>query len=415
MLQELFPKQETRARFCVGPLRDFIEGYAGRLVERGYAEFTRRDKLRAVADLNRWLEENGLEASDLDDTIVRKFVQFMLCRGRTRRNLDVAARQFLDYLRELSVAKPPEIVVVEDNDLVRFLRSYRKYLVEQRALAEPTIKYYLEFARSFLVDRHGNEELRFESLRADHVTSFVLKQAHRLGSRRAPMMVTSLRSLLRYLFANGLTDVDLSTCVPTVPHWRLSTIPRYIKQDQVELLLESCRRETPVGKRNYAILLLIARLGLRAGEVVRLTLDDLDWQAAEIIIRSKGGGLDRLPLLVEVGEALVAYLRDGRPTCSTRRFFVKARAPVNEFSGASTVSTIVRRALERAGLEPPHKGAHLLRHSLATSMLGNGATLSEIGELLRHKLTQTTEIYAKVDIGSLRALAQPWPLAEGEL
>jgi len=235
-----------------------------------------------------------------------------------------------------------------------------------------------------------------------------------MGTRRAALMVTSLRSLLRYMFANGWTAVDLSTCVPTVPNWRLSTVPQYIGQDQVELLLASCRRETPIGRRDYAILLLVARLGLRSCEVIRLTLDDIDWQCGELLVRGKGSRLARLPLPVEVGEALVAYLRGGRPACDTRRLFVKARAPVCAFHNPSTVSTIVRRALERAGLEPARKGAHLLRHSLATNMLAHGATFAEIGELLRHQQTSTTEIYAKVDIVGLRALAQPWPMSGGE-
>lgn len=413
MLEELFPREDVRKRLLVGPLRDFIEDFADRLAERGYAEFTSRDKLRVVANLSRWLQGQGLQAPDLDDVAVGEFIQDMRERGRANRNIDVTARHLLAYLRELSVVETPN-VIVEDDDVSRFLLGYRNYLEKQRALAEATVVNYQGYARDFILDGQGDVAGWLASLTADDVTEFVLRQSGRMGKKRAALMVTSLRSLLRYVFANGWIAVDLSTCVPTVPNWRLSTVPKYISRDQVELLLASCRRETPIGRRDYAILLLIARLGLRSCEVIRLTLDDIDWQSGELLVRGKGSRLARLPLPVEVGEALVAYLRDGRPVCDTRRFFVKARAPVRAFHNPSTVSTIVRRALERAGLEPASKGAHLLRHSLATNMLANGATLAEIGELLRHQQTATTEIYAKVDIVGLRSLAQPWPIMGGE-
>lgn len=413
MLEELFPKQDVRERLLVGPLRDYIGGFAEILVVRGYAEFTSREKLRVVADLSRWLQGQGLQASDLDDIAVAGFVRDMKERGRANRSIDVTVRHLLDYLRELSVVETPD-VVVEDDDVSRFLQGYRKYLVQQRALVETTVVNYQGYARDFILDGRGDVAAWLESLTADDVSMFVLRQAGRMGKRRAALMVTALRSFLRYVFANGWTAVDLSTCVPTVPNWRLSTIPQYISQDQVERLLACCPRETPIGRRDYAILQLFARLGLRSCEVIRFTFDDIDWQSGELLVRGKGSSLARLPLPVEVGEALVSYLRDGRPACDTRRLFVKARAPVRAFHNPSTVSTIVRRALDRAGLEPARKGAHLLRHSLATNMLGNGATLNEIGELLRHQQTSTTEIYAKVDIAGLRALAQPWPMPGGD-
>jgi integrase len=177
----------------------------------------------------------------------------------------------------------------------------------------------------------------------------------------------------------------------------------------VEQLLRCCDRDRVAGQRDYTVLLLLARLGLRAGEVVHLHLDDIDWRAGRLHVRGKGGRSDVLPLPTDVGEALATYLRGGRPRCSTRRVFVRARAPYAGFASSAAIDSIVRRALQRAGLEPPRKGAHLLRHSLATGMLRDGASLAEIGQLLRHRLPQTTEIYAKVDPVALSALAQPWP------
>jgi len=234
-----------------------------------------------------------------------------------------------------------------------------------------------------------------------------------MSPRRAQLMTTALRSFLRFLFCNGELKTDLAACVPTVADWRLSTVPKYLAPEEVERVIAACDRRTSTGLRDYAILLL-ARLGLRAGEIVALQLDDLDWRAGEMIVRGKGLFRDRLPLPCDVGEALSSYLCRDRPHSKTRRVFVCKKAPRRGFAGASTVTTIVRRALSRADLHPALKGAHLLRHSLATSMLRAGVTMNEIGEVLRHRLPKTTEIYAKVDFHTLRALAHPWPIGGGQ-
>jgi site-specific recombinase XerD len=222
-------------------------------------------------------------------------------------------------------------------------------------------------------------------------------------------MVTALRSFFRYLRHRGAISTDLAGCVPTVPNWSLATLPRFLPAGEVERVLESCDQKTSVGRRNHAVLLLLARLGLRAGEVVGLGLDDIDWNTGQISIRGKGGKSAPLPLTAEVGTALAAYLRNDRPRASTRKVFIRHRAPLIGFGNSSTISSIVRRALKRAGVESAHTGAHVLRHSLATSLLRQGGSLDEIGELLRHQSPDTTAIYAKVDITSLQTLALPWP------
>jgi site-specific recombinase XerD len=235
-----------------------------------------------------------------------------------------------------------------------------------------------------------------------------------MARKRAQLMVSALRSFLRFLLQHGEIATDLAASVPAVAHWRLTSVPKHLSEEMVKSVLRSCDRNTVVGRRDYAILLLLARLGLRAGEVVNLELNDIDWRAGEIVVRGKGGVHDRLPLVQEVGEALAAYLRRGRPLLAESRcVFLQVRAPRCGFRGPATVSTILARALQRAGLDPPEKGAHLLRHSLATGMLHRGATMAEIAEVLRHRSARTTEIYAKVDIASLRALAQPWPSCGG--
>jgi site-specific recombinase XerD len=247
-------------------------------------------------------------------------------------------------------------------------------------------------------------------LRATDVIGFVQQEATRLHhAKRAKLMTTAVRSFLQYARYQGLIEADLRANVPTVASWSMASLPRGLSADELQCLLSSCKRETAVGRRNWAILLLLARLGLRAGEVVCLVLEDLDWAAGEFCIRGAGTSSDRLPIPQDVGAALADYLCHGRPACTSRRVFVRMRAPYRGFESSAAISSLVRRALACAGLDPAHKGAHLLRHTVATQMLRQGASLAEIGELLRHRSPQTTMIYAKVDLDLLRPLALPWP------
>jgi site-specific recombinase XerD len=271
------------------------------------------------------------------------------------------------------------------------------------------VQYYLATVRRFLRERFGMQPLRLNALCPRDVTGFMVQQARRYRPGHAKLLATALRSFFRFLLQQGAITNDLAQAVPTVANWSGSTLPKFMNAEDVERLLQSCDRTTSQGQRDYAILLLLARLGLRAGEVAALTLDDLDWESGALLVRGKGARQDRLPLPHEVGEALVAYLREARPPSAIRQVFLCLRAPRRGFAGGQAVGTVVRRALGRAGLHPTHKGAHLLRHSLATQMLRNGASLIEIGELLRHRQIDTTRIYAQVDQVALRALALPWP------
>ncbi len=266
------------------------------------------------------------------------------------------------------------------------------------------------FAKRFLAQCFADAEVRLDGLRAVDVVRFVQREAARLHHpKRSKLMTTALRSFLQYARYRGLISVDLRSSVPTVASWSMASLPRALSSDEVQRLLAHCDRHTAVGRRNWAILLLLARLGLRAGEVVGLAFEDLDWEAGELCIRANGGNSDRLPIPQDVGAALAEYLRHSRPACSSRQVFVRMRAPNRGFASSAAISSIVHRALDRAGLDPAHKGAHLLRHSVATQMLRQGASLAEIAELLRHRSQQTTMIYAKVDLDLLRPLALPWP------
>jgi site-specific recombinase XerD len=276
-------------------------------------------------------------------------------------------------------------------------------------LSKATQINYLPFILSFLKDRFGNGPAKLSRLRADDVVRFVQVQASRLHRKRAKLMTTALRSFLQYARYRGDITLDLTSAVPPVANWSMASIPRAIPPDQVRQLLASIKRHTAVGRRDYAILLLLARLGLRSGEVAFLQLEDIDWKAGRLSVQGKSGRRTDLPLPADVGRAIAAYLRRGRPTSTSRRVFLRARAPIRGFLTQSAIGSIVKHRLEHAGIVAPAKGAHQFRHALATGMLRQGASLSEIGEVLGHRHPDTTRIYAKVDLDGLRKLALPWP------
>jgi site-specific recombinase XerD len=293
--------------------------------------------------------------------------------------------------------------------LERIERAYERFLVSERGLTSATVDNYLPTVRAFLLERFADEEIQLGLLVPQDANRFILRHAQGVSQSRAKLMVTALRSFLRYLHQRGDIAVDLAGAVLPVMHWRLMALPKSLPPEQVESLLASCERSTVAGRRDYAILLLMVRLGLRAGEVVAMTLEDLDWEAGVVTVRGKGQRQESLPLPHEVGQALVSYLRDGRPTCTTRRLFIRLKAPQRGFTTSAAICDVVRRALARAEIDPPFKGSHLLRHSLACEMLRRGASLEDIGQILRHRHPETTQIYAKVDLEALRALAPPWP------
>ena len=291
----------------------------------------------------------------------------------------------------------------------RLCNRYAAYLVSEQGLSQTTLSNYLPTVRTFLSEQFGSEPIDLASLDARAVTGFILAQVRHLSPARAKLVVTALRRFLRFLFVDGAVATDLRCSVPTVPLWRMQGLPKALTAEQMEQVLAHCDHTTTVGKRDYAILMLLARLGLRAGEVVALCLDDLHWSESAIVIRGKGASCDKLPLTREVGEAIVEYLQHGRPVCPSRDLFLRSKAPLRGFASSVAISTLVRRALERAGLDPHSKGAHLFRHGLACSMLRQGATLEDIGEILRHRHPDTTALHAKVDLPRLFPLAAPWP------
>jgi len=408
VINQLFTFSSTIERLRQGPLSEHLDAYAVAVAEQGYTHHSIRQQVVVIADLSRWLNQKPIALQDLDSKAVDRFLRLRRRQQRLRRGDLKALERLLAMLRQIGVVKPDQPPVA-DTAQSRIVAEFRRYLLQERGLSPLTLLNYVPVIEQFLSERFHNKALNFAMLRAPHVTGFVMLHAHQLSPVRAGLMVTALRSFFRYLRHRGAITTDLAGCVPAVPNRSLSTLPRFLPTDDVERILECCDRTTSVGRRNHAILLLLARLGVRAGEVVGLSLDDIDWSTGQITIRGKGGKSAQLPLAADVGAALAAYLRHDRPRSATRRVFLRHRAPLVGFGNSSTISSVVRRALKHAGVESAHTGAHVLRHSLATSLLRQGGSLDEIGELLRHQSPNTTAIYAKVDVTALHTLALPWP------
>jgi len=392
-----------------GSLSAFIQVFVEQQQDRGYAAASVKASTRLVNDFVAWLDQRGIENQSLAAIHVADYLDDRWLQRRRRRGDTFTLHEFARLVApegyQASFKREAAIT-----STLRVLQEFEQYLLCERGLAAATIRLYGDSVGRFLENAFGNAEVRLDQLTATDVIRFVQADATRLHNpKRAQVMTTALRSFLQYGRYRGDIIADLHACVPTVANWSMTEIPKTISPSQVQSLLAKCDQQSASGIRDYAILLLISRLGLRASEVVELTLDDLDWTEGILRIRSPAQRVDRLPLPADVGAALANYLRQVRPACSIRNVFIRSRAPRRALLGPSAVSCIVFRALQRAGIDSPTKGAHLLRHSLATQMLGGGASLGEIADILRHRNPQTTTIYAKVDLVSLHALALPWP------
>lgn len=389
------------------PLGSYVDSYAAEMRRKGHPQQTIELHIRLIADFSHWLAKRRITAREVRAEL---FHPYLRARARCRRPTGSefrALQKLLELLVREGVVPEPALPVATPADLLA--REFHLYLRQERALASTTQSYYLKFVSEFLRERFGSGPVDLSCLSAREVTGFVQRGAANIQSRRIQLMTTSLRSFLRFARYRGDIEKDLAACIPSVANWKLSTIPRALPAHQVELVLDSINRKTDMGRRDYAILLVLARLGLRAGEIKALTLDDLDWKEGLIRVRGKGGRYAQLPLPTDVGEAIAEYLRNGRPCTLSRCVFLRMRAPIDGFKGQCGIGSVVKHALARAGVDAPRKGSHQFRHGLATQMLRQGASLSEIGELLRHSSPQTTAIYAKVDLASLSTLALPWP------
>ncbi|HEV2036974.1 MAG TPA: site-specific integrase [Candidatus Eremiobacteraceae bacterium] len=392
-----------------GPLAPHLGSFAQRVSELGYALDSLKKQVRIAAFFSRWLAQNALHLREVSSEHAQRFLQYR-SRQRLLHNGDAAAlRRLIEFLRLKEVIPAKKVPPARLTAVEQRMQDFERYLRDERVLARATIVNYVPFIRDFLQERFGDGQVNLSRLRARDVVRFVRRQALRLHMKRAKLMTSALRSFLQYTRYRGEVTLDLAAAVPVVANWSMTSVPRAIAADQVRQLLASVDQSTPMGRRDYAIVLLLARLGLRSGEAASLELDDIDWTAGLLSVRGKSGRRNDLPLPTDVGKAIAAYLRRGRPPSTSRRIFLRAKAPIRGFLGASGVGSVVRHCIRRAGIEAPTEGAHQFRHGLAAEMLRKGASLAEIGDLLGHRHPQTTMIYTKVDLVALRSLALPWP------
>jgi site-specific recombinase XerD len=315
-----------------------------------------------------------------------------------------AVRLFLDYLRRSGVLATAAVDPVTHDPVL--IVSFCEWMRQQRGTCDDTVKKYCVDLRE-LLKKLGEDTAKFD---AQNLRKFVLERSQGYGWSPAKRCTTAVRMFVRFLIAEGKCSAGLDMAIPTWAHWRCSSLPRYLQSDEVERVIASCAAGTHVGMRDRAILLLLARLGLRAGDIVQLRLGDIDWKEAWICVCGKGRRQTRLPMTQELGDALASYISQARHPSATDVVFIRSYAPMRPFQNENAVSAIVARAMRRAGVSSPSRGAaHVLRHSAATSMLRHGASLQEIGVILRHRSIATTEIYAKVDFAALQQIAQPWP------
>lgn len=409
MTQDLHPSCAVGSPSALN--NDHVETFITCLRVSGYATCKLGDKCRISLHFVNWTHTMQITASEVSETRVSEYLQSIRQASKERLAFKRALlRRFLRHLRKEGVV-PESQKPVQDTPAERLEQEYADYLRDERGLSFRSLLVYVPLVRAFLVDRAAKaDRISSGDLNAAVVRTFLLDWSRDRSGEYVRLLAVALRSFLHFLFLRGKTQTDLSLAITTVRKPRGSGVHAFLSSAEVERVLSTPDTTTVTGRRNHAILLLLARLGLRAGEVVALGLDDISWRTGEFVVRGKGRIRDRLPLPKDVGAALALYIESGRGPSESRRVFLRRIAPRVGLSGPSAIGYVVRQAMVRAGLQrPPRVAAHLLRHSLATQMLRRGASLPEISEVLRHRSVETTEIYAKVAFESLREVARPWP------
>ena len=397
---------ELSRRLVEGPLAPYRDGLRARLRERGYTPLSARNLLGVAAHLSRWLQEQGLHPSQLDDPHIGDYLRQRREAGYVNWLSPRGLEPILEHLRGVGAVPPMPAASVDPTPIEDLLTRYVRYLQSERGLTLRVMPGYERHARSFLLGWRGSERLDLGRLSAADVVAYVQRETRSSSLGYARVKLSALRSFLRFLHLSRDLPRDLTGAVPSVAGSTRDGLPRGVDPDSVRKLVRCFDRRTHVGRRDHAILLLLSRLGLRAGEVAALELDDIDWARGHCVVRGKSGREDHLPLPKDVGQAIASYLRRGRPRTASRRVFIQARAPYRDLT-QMTVAAAVYRACDRAGLA--RISPHRLRHTAASEMLRRGAALPEIAQVLRHRHLASTAIYAKVDEDALRPLGRPWP------
>jgi site-specific recombinase XerD len=406
--EEYLGRSRLFRRLKSGPDGQLVEVYAARLAKDGLARHGTWRCLNLVGDLLSWIAGSRSKLTDLDERMVERYLRYRGGKQSIQPGDRAALKRWLSVLRDAGSIAPAALLPITSQD--RIFEEFGDYLRRERGLAPKSIVRHQPFIRRFLHEVCPAGVGDLGRISQEDVIRYIERHARDWSAGSGKAMCWSLRAFLRYLHHRGLNPLALAGCVPSIRQWKLASLPTYLSTAQVQKVLHGCDRATAMGRRDYAILMMLAKLGLRADEVATLTLDDVDWRSGEMLVRAKGRQRARMPIPPDVGAAVVAYLRDGRPKSSCRRLFLRTLAPNVGFASGCAITMIAKTALERAGIRGyAHQGAHIFRHSLATELLRSGATLSEIGQLLRHESHDTTRIYAKVDVDALRTLSLPWP------
>jgi integrase/recombinase XerD len=412
-MKRSYESARALVRRANGPLSSHLDRFVTSLIEQQYRASVIYIKVRHGLALDRWLAKRRVVLADLGEAQIERY-QYR-CRQRhgririaTRQIERKAVTQLLEFLRARGACPTARVATTAADDLVA---HFQQHLQDQQGLAGTTIERYCWVARQFLRHRFGRGAVDLRLLRAGDAIAFVKHESQRLQAPALKCVTNALRSLLRYAQFRGEVPAALAAAVPAVSAWSTTpALPKAISPEHARRAIDSCDLRTGVGLRDRAVLLLLARLGLRAHEIVALQLSDLDWDRGHLRVRGKAGREQLLPLPTDVGAPIAAYLQKGRPASHDRHVFLRAQAPIRGLIvGSDVIGSIVRAALERAKVNAPHRGSHQFRHALAVNMLQHGASLEEIGEIPRHRSPQTTSIYARVDISALRSLAMPWP------
>ncbi len=391
-----------------GPLVKYFDTFVNHLVEQGYCRQYIGAQIRMAANFSQWLQVEKISASEVTQEHVKEYFQAFNRQMLVKRGQFATLRRLVESLQQFGICLPSNPPVSRTFIQV-IIDSYGCYLIDDKGLSNKTLTQYKPFIEHFLKQCFNQGPIVLSALSGKDIIDFIKHQANTLSTVRAKVATNALRSFLRYAVYHGDINVDLIEAVPTVASWSMTGIPKAISPEHIQAVLTHCDRDTQIGRRDYAILTILKHLGLRSGEIVALTLDDINWDVGSITVNGKGGQSACLPLPTEVGEAIADYLQQGRKNGRERTLFLRTIAPVRGLGAQQTIGTIVNAAITRADVNTPSRGANQFRHAVATNLLRHGATLNEIGRLLRHKHTKTTNIYAKVDIEALRTLGMPWP------
>ena len=398
---------------ATGPLASYLVSFVTSLIDQQFAASVIYIKVQHALAFDRWLAERDVVLADLGEVHIERYQHRSrrrhqrICTETWRRECNHIT-QLLQFLRDHGVCPVARIETTAANDLAA---RYQQHLQDQQGLATTTIKRYRTIAKRFLHERFGRGVVDLRALCAGDMIAFVRRRAKCLQPPAIKCVVTAIRSFLRYAQYRGEVAPALAAAVPIVAAWTTTpAVPKAISPEHAQRAIDSCDLSTEVGLRDRAVLMLLARLGLRAHEIIALKLEDCDWGSGHLRIRSKSGREQLLPMPADVGAAIAVYLQQGRPTSKDRHLFLRSMAPIRGLMpGPDAIGTIVRYALQRAKVDAPHRGSHQFRHALAVRMLQGGASLHEIGQVLRHQSPQSTSIYARVDLNALHSVAMPWP------